>query len=152
MSKAEKTSLDKKSDEFRTPQKLFDELNKEFEFTIDAAAQASNALLPKWTNDAGNHDFTNERVWCNPPYSRGHVIHFVEMAHFWVTRPVLSERSHLWVLLVPTRTEQDWFHNVVLPNHEVRFIRGRIKFGGGNWAARDSHMLIIMRDKGAGEV
>ena len=59
--------------DWQTPRSLFDPLNDEFRFTVDAAASPDNALLPCfWTpeTDALNQDWSGHRVWCNPPYGR----------------------------------------------------------------------------------
>jgi site-specific DNA-methyltransferase (adenine-specific) len=62
-----------RKDEWQTPRWLFDLLNGIFHFSVDAAANADNALLPRhWDReqDALRQDWSRERVWCNPPYSR----------------------------------------------------------------------------------
>ena len=57
--------------DWRTPKKVFDDLNALFHFTVDAAADKNNHLLPRyWTekNDALRQDWSNETVFCNPPF------------------------------------------------------------------------------------
>jgi len=57
----------------RTPPAIFNKLNSIFQFTVDAAADASNALLPRyWTEeqDALKQDWSGERVFCNPPFGK----------------------------------------------------------------------------------
>lgn len=137
------------SDEFGTPDYIFKPLNDEFHFTFDAAASAENAKCPlfftkednalalrSWVNEANAYE-VDPVFWCNPPYSRGNVSAFIKKAY------EESQNGATVVLLVPARTEQDWFHDIVLPNAEVRFVRGRIKFNGGKTSARQSHMVII---------
>jgi site-specific DNA-methyltransferase (adenine-specific) len=56
-----------------TPQKLFDELNKEFNFTLDPCAIPENAKCEKFytpEDDGLSKDWSNETVFCNPPYGR----------------------------------------------------------------------------------
>lgn len=147
--KALKNSDDIK-DESGTPNALFDRLEREFHFSVDACASRFNAKLPKFydkTDDGLVQDYHFERVWCNPPYSRGH-------KEKWVTKAYEETRKDciLWVLLLPTSTEQPWFQDIVRPNAEVRFVRGRIKFDKprgfvGNWSSgRDSHMIVVFRN------
>ena len=120
-------------DDRRTPRDLFDSLHAEFGFTVDAAASADNALLPRyWTRstDGLNRSWAEERVWCNPPYSS---------IPEWVHRADTEVRAGgcpLAVLLLPAdRTEQPWWHDFVEPFRDhgqiitTRFIRKRVKFG-----------------------
>lgn len=61
-----------KVDDRRTPRSLFDPLNEEFEFTLDVAASAENALTDRYYDLEVNglaQSWGGERVWCNPPYS-----------------------------------------------------------------------------------
>lgn len=54
------------SNEWTTPKYLFDELNREFKFTVDAASTHENALVDKhWTieEDGLSQNWDNERVW-----------------------------------------------------------------------------------------
>ena len=62
--------MSKKSD-WETPQDLFDSLNSEFHFTLDAAASDHNHKLPHYyteKEDGLAQDWGGERVFCNPPY------------------------------------------------------------------------------------
>lgn len=134
--------LDSTSDEFGTPQELFDELNKEFNFVLDAAASERNhkclwyyskeddALTKNW-NLGGV-------VFCNPPYSRGNVAAFVKKGYEESLKGVTV------VLLLPARTEQAWFHDYVSKG-EVRFIRKRVKYEGGKTSARFPSMIVVFR-------
>lgn len=138
--------LDKTSDEFGTPDELFALLHLEFQFTIDAAASSENAKLDDyWTKEdnALLQPWTGHRVFCNPPYSRGHVKDFFMKAHH-ETR--VDGGCILAVLLIPTYTEREWFHKY-RREFEARFIEGRVKFIGGASSARGNHMLVIFRSK-----
>lgn len=137
--------LDKNSDEFGTPQELWDELHKEFSFTCDAAASKENAKLPKFVTkemDAFTWNFSGQRIWCNPPYNgAGTVRKWVQLMEASV-----SAGAKLAVMLVPTKTEQEWFHGFLgKRSNEVRFCRGRLKFIGGESTARDSHMVLVIK-------
>jgi phage N-6-adenine-methyltransferase len=120
-------------DDRRTPRKLFERWNEEFRFTVDAAANADNALLPKFWSIADNAlglSWEGERVWCNPPYS--------DLAP-WVAKALHQTRLDcpLVVMLLPAdRTEQPFWQDYIEPNRdrpdsrvETRFLRKRIKFG-----------------------
>lgn len=137
-------ALDKTSDEFGTPDWLWKPLHEEFQFTIDAAASKENALLPRyWTkeDDALSKSWGGERVFCNPPYSRGHVKDFFLKA----ANQTRNGNCFVAVLLIPTYTERDWYHKY---RHmfEVRFIGKRVKFKGGASGARGNHMIVVFRN------
>lgn len=109
----------------RTPDRFFEKLDAEFGFTLDAAASDANAKCARYftrEDDALGQDWGTERVWCNPPFGRG-------LAH-WARKAWEASRSGaLVVLLVPSSTDLDWWHDYILEADEVRFIRGRMAFG-----------------------
>jgi site-specific DNA-methyltransferase (adenine-specific) len=86
------------------------------------AANAENAKLPRfWDRDRDGiaQSWCNERVWCNPPYG-------VETSK-WVAKAAQCE-ADLSVLLVPSKTETEWFHEYAMRASEVRFVRRRVHF------------------------
>jgi phage N-6-adenine-methyltransferase len=114
-----------KSNEWVTPQDFFDRLHAEFAFTIDAAASAENSKCERfWTaeDDGLRQDWSGERVWCNPPYGR-------EVGK-WIAKAATSN-AELVVMLIPARTDTKAWHEYIFGKAEVRFIPGRLKFGGG---------------------
>jgi site-specific DNA-methyltransferase (adenine-specific) len=111
--------------EWQTPKYLFDELNKEFHFTVDAAATKENALCGKyWTkeDDAFKQDWGKEVIYLNPPYGRG-VGKWVEKAY------ESSKDGATVVMLLPVRSDTAWAFDYIHGKAEIRFIRGRLKFG-----------------------
>lgn len=61
------------TDEWETPQYLFDALDKEFHFTLDPCSTDENAKCEKHYTLAENglaQDWRGETVFCNPPYGR----------------------------------------------------------------------------------
>ena len=121
-------------DERATPPELFAAFDQRFAFTVDAAALAYNAKLPRyWTPDDDGlaQDWTGERVWCNPPFSN---------LEPWV-RKASASGADLVVMLAPAnRTQLGWWQEVIEPRRDrgeglsVEFLRGRIRFGFGNVA------------------
>jgi phage N-6-adenine-methyltransferase len=119
-------------DERLTPPRMWQQLHFEFAFTLDAAANSSNAKLPTFfdlRSDGLVQPWAHHRVWCNPPYS--------DLAA-WVRKAAIEHRDGcpLIVMLLPAnRTEQPWWHDYVEPHRdgrgpiETRFIRGRFNFG-----------------------
>ena len=84
----------------------------------------------------------HERVFCNPPYSRGNVEAF--FIHAMHQTRIAEAACSLAVLILPTYTERDWFHKY-RNQFEVRFIRRRVQFIGGGSSARGNHMIVIFR-------
>lgn len=69
--------------EWATPQAFFDELNKEFDFTLDPCATPQNAKCARYFTkevDGLKQSWRGERVYCNPPYGRD-IGKWVEKAH-----------------------------------------------------------------------
>lgn len=138
-------NLNKNSDEFGTPDWLFQQLDQEFKFTIDAAATKENTKLPRfWTKEdnALKQNWDYERVFCNPPYSRGNVELFFRYA-LYETR---GKDCSVAVLIIPTYTEREWYHKY-RSQFEVRFVHKRIQFIGGGSSARGNHMIIVFRSR-----
>lgn len=128
------------SDEWETPQKFFDELNEEFHFTYDPCATEENHKCFLWTGKKDNGlttDWGGQRVWCNPPYSQ---------IGKWVEKCFRETRKDdtVVVLLIPARTDTKYFWNYIWNRAEVRYLKGRIKFGGAGNAPFPS-LLVIFR-------
>lgn len=59
--------------DYGTPRRLFEELNDEFEFTIDVAASSENAKCARFyseKDDGLSKSWEGEVVFCNPPYGK----------------------------------------------------------------------------------
>lgn len=125
------------SHEWETPQAVFDELNREFGFTLDVAATEANAKCPRFYDRAqdGLKQPWEGVCWCNPPYGR-------EIAK-WVKRA--AEAPCTVVMLIPARTDTAWFHDYIYGKAEVRFIRGRLRFSGTKADAPFPSMIAIFR-------
>ena len=132
------------TDNWSTPQDFFDKLNDEFHFTLDVCADENNHKC--------EHYYTKEidglsrpwigRVWCNPPYGR--------KIGEWVRRALfVSVAGNTVVMLLPARTDTKWFHDYIYKrdNVEIRFIKGRLKFGGCKNSAPFPSMIVIFRSK-----
>ena len=130
-----------KSNEWETPQEFFDELNKEFKFTLDPCATPKNAKCKKFYTKEQNglkQSWHGERVFCNPPYTS-------KEQDAWVQK-CLDESKRVdtsVVMLLPARTDTKRFHDLILPNAEVRFVKGRLKFGGVSTSAPFPSMVVV---------
>lgn len=126
------------STEWETPQSLFNKLNSEFAFTLDVCATDDNHKCDKYftkQQDGLIQDWENERVFCNPPYGR-EIIHWVEKC---------AKHKGIAVMLLPARTDTQWFHEYIYqkPSASIRFIKGRLKFGGSINSAPFPSMIVI---------
>ncbi len=140
-----RSSLD---DTWSTPRDFFEKLHKEFNFTLDAAALRSSAVVPNylgpdheygWRHDALAVEWAGASeggaVWLNPPYGR-------EIAKFMNKANEESKKGITVVCLVPSRTDTNWWwDNVIM--HEVRFVKGRLKFGGQGPAPFPSAVVVM---------
>ncbi len=131
-------------DKWSTPQDFFNKLNEEFHFTLDACATEENAKCQRFfTEDQdGLKQEWSGCVWCNPPYSKGEIIK-------WVKKAIESDCTV--VMLLPASTNTGWFHDYVLGKAEIRFVRGKLKFGGSKWTARFPSMVVIYKGKEAND-
>ena len=130
-----------KSDEWATPQHIFDELNNEFRFDLDVCANASNRKCENYYSieqDGLLQDWSGHRVFCNPPYSN--IAEWVKKA-FYETK----NKNTLVVLLIPARTDTRYFQNYIYNRSEIRFVKGRLKFGNSKNSAPFPSMIVIFR-------
>lgn len=128
------------TDDWATPRAFFDKLDAIHNFDLDVAASSRNRMTEDyfgldheqdWRRDGLKADWYGH-VWCNPPYGRG--------IKDWVLKA--SQHYDLVVMLLPARTDTKWFHELVLPNAEVTFVKGRIKFGAGLAPAPFPSMVV----------
>ena len=128
---------------WETPQKLFDELDAEFHFTLDAAASDSNHKCARYftQNDDGlRQNWGGETVFCNPPYGRNIAA--------WVIKcwQEAKQPGTIVVMLIPARTDTRYFHDFIYHQAtEIRFIKGRLKFGGQNNPAPFPSMVVVFK-------
>jgi phage N-6-adenine-methyltransferase len=132
-----------KTVEWETPQDLFDELNKEFDLQLDVCATNENRKCDNWYTKeidglGQNWSTWGYNCWMNPPYGR-------EIGK-WVHKAYLqSQRGCTVVCLLPARTDTKWFHDFIYGKAEIRFIKGRLKFGGCKNSAPFPSMIVIFQ-------
>ena len=127
-----------KTDLWETPQDLFDKLNNEFHFTLDVCANPENAKCDSFytKEQDGLSQPWKGVVWCNPPYGK--------QIGSWVRRGFFASLSgNTVVMLLPARTDTRWFHEYIYGKAEIRFIRGRLKFGGSKNSAPFPSMVVV---------
>jgi site-specific DNA-methyltransferase (adenine-specific) len=131
----EKIMFSKKTDDWSTPQDLFNALNEEFNFTMDPCPLRS-------LTDGLDLDW-NGSIFINPPYSN--VYSFLEKG----INELKNGHAQTLVYLLASRTDTKWFHHFIYnkPNVEIRFIKGRLKFGNQKNSAPFPSMIVIIKNQ-----
>lgn len=137
-----KVLFSSKEEKWATPQDFFDKLNDEFHFTLDAAASPDNAKCANYFTEEQDglvQSWGGHTVWCNPPYCR--------KTGLWVKKAYEEHQRTgcTVVMLLPSRTDVRWFHDYILGKAEIRFIKGRLKFGGNKNSAPFPSIVVIYR-------
>ena len=125
----QRTLFSSASDRWATPAELKNALYTEFCLNFDACPLdgISDGLAPLFVSWYG------KRVSCNPPYGPG--------IQDWLLRGFEAEIA---VYLLPARTDTKWFHGLCLPKaKEIRFVKGRLKFGNAVNGAPFPSMIVI---------
>ena len=133
------------TDQWATPQHVFDEWDAKYHFDLDPAASSTNYKCDNWYGldhpDINRRDglaatWTANAVWLNPPYGRP-IADWTKKAY---------DSNLLTVLLLPVRTDTRWFHDYC-KQFEVTFIRGRLKFGNSKTSAPFPSMVVVMEKR-----
>ena len=138
-----KLMFSSKSNDWATPQSFFDKLDGLFgPFTLDAAASSDNYKVTKHyteADDSLSQDWSGNRVFLNPPYGRN--------LKDWVKKSYeegLKENTMV-VMLIPARTDTAYWHEYVMKADEIRFVKGRLKFGEGTNSAPFPSAVVIFK-------
>ena len=135
-----KTLFSSATDNWATPQWFFDKLNEKYKFDLDPCADDFNNKCPNYYTKAQNglNQEWGGRVFCNPPYGRA--------IKDWVKKCYDSRNScEVIVLLIPARTDTEYFHEYIYGKAEIVFIRGRLKFGNATNSAPFPSMLVTYK-------
>lgn len=127
------------TDEWATPQDFFDTVNAEFVFDLDVCALDSSAKCSRYftPESDGLAQTWDGTVWMNPPYGDA-IVHWVRKA--WES----AQAGATVVCLVPARTDTGWFQDYCIDQGEVRFIRGRLRFGTADASAPFPSALVVL--------
>ena len=127
------------TDLWATPQAVFDALNAEFHFTLDACASPENAKCSDFfsADDDGLRKDWRGTVWMNPPYS--------EVADWMAKAYASALAGAIVVCLIPSRTDTRWWHDYAMKG-EIRFLRGRLRFGDATNSAPFPSAVVVFKD------
>lgn len=127
--------------DWATPVALYNQLDELYHFTLDAAADASNAKCERYFTEKDSgllQPWTGERVFLNPPYGDA-LPAWVEKA----ARSVILHGCDLAVCLVTAKPDTQWWRNWVMLADAIDFVVGRIQFEGADSAAPFPSALVI---------
>lgn len=134
---------------FGTPVSLFRLLHRQYRFDLDACATAENTKCRRFISPAEDGlatEWSCRSAFVNPPYGKALAA--------WTARAVeqtaIGGPCGLAALLLPAYGSPAWWHENVLPYAELRFIRGRVHFGGRDRPAAFSSVLCVYRQGGFG--
>lgn len=123
-----------------TPQDFFRQYDDEFRFDVDVCALPENAKCPIYFTpeiDGLAQTWAPFTCWMNPPYGR--------TISQWMRKAYESAQAGATVVcLVPARTDTAWWHDYAMKG-EIRFLRGRLKFGGHANSAPFPNAVVIFR-------
>ena len=128
------------TDLWETPLDLFKELDREFHFTLDVCALPSNAKCSKFFSpeEDGLKQTWSGVCWMNPPYGRA--------IGSWIKKAWESAQGGATVVcLLPARTDTRWWHEYVGQASEIRYVRGRLRFGSAINSAPFPSAVVVFR-------
>ena len=118
------------SQHWATPKELYDALDAEFHFNDDPCP-----LNP--IEDGLNREW-GSRTYCNPPYGR-------EIGKWLLAAYSESLQGKTVVCLIPSRTDTRWWHDYVMKAQEIRFLKGRLKFGDSKNSAPFPSAVVVFK-------
>lgn len=136
-----KQMVSSKTNEWYTPQKLYDYLDSQFHFTLDPCCTHENTKCKKHytlEDDGLSKDWDNEVVFMNPPYG-GHTIDWLKKAE------LQRHKGTTTVCLIVSATDRSYWHDIIFNADEVWFLRGRVKFGGQKTTAPFASAIVIFK-------
>lgn len=126
---------------WETPIQLFNKLNTEFNFTVDVCAGVFTFKCKNFYTETENgleQDWSNDICWMNPPY---------DQCALWLKKAYEeSLRGATVVALIPARTDTKYWHDYCMNASEIRFIKGRLKFGSSTNSAPFPSAIIVFNN------
>ena len=120
---------------WQTPKAVYDEPNAEFKFDFDPCPPNPNfdGLTVEWKSSN----------YVNPPYGR--------KIGSWIRKGYEEHlKGKVVVFLIPSRTDTKWWHDYIMKADEIRFVKGRLKFGEAKNSAPFPSAVVIFREKKGG--
>ena len=130
-----------KSDEWETPHDFFQKLDTKYNFTLDPCASPENSKCKNFytiEDDGLQQSWEGETVFVNPPYSK--IKDWVIKCHREALKP-----NTIVVMLIPSRTDTRWWHQYCMSAHQIFFVKGRLRFEGGEHSAPFPSAVIVFK-------
>lgn len=130
--------MSSKTAEWATPPEFFAEYDREFHFGLDVCATPENAKCARYYTEEqdGLSQEWRGNCWMNPPYGR--------RIGDWIKKAYETARGgYCVVCLLPSRTDTAWWHDYCMKSRDIRFIRGRLHFGGSKNAAPFPSVVVV---------
>jgi len=142
--KTQETMFSSKTPEWETPQDFFNKLDERWNFTLDPCCTKETAKCATFFTEEDNGlemDWKGHRVFMNPPYGRS--------VRMWVEKAYNEGLKHdtVVVCLLPARTDTRWFHEHCMKSQAIKFIKGRLKFGGATAGAPFPSMIVVFNGR-----
>jgi len=133
-------ALSSERHDWTTPDDFWRSLDAEFGFTLDVAASPANAKCARYytASDDGLTQPWEGVVWCNPPYGKT-IGRWVEKAWY------AAQAGATVVMLVPARTDTGWWNDWAVKASQIRFVRGRLRFGGARSNAPFPSAVLVFQ-------
>lgn len=133
-----------KTDDWYTPIDFYNQLNEEFNFNLDPCANYDNHKCSTYftrEEDGLKQSWEGYTVFVNPPYGR-EIKDWIKKSYEESLKPNTTV-----VMLIPSRTDTQYFHDYIYGKADIRFIKGRLKFGGCKDPAPFPSMVVIYPPK-----
>jgi phage N-6-adenine-methyltransferase len=128
------------NDKWSTPQDFYDKLDSEFNFTLDPCCTPESSKCYTFFTEEDDgliQDWKGHTVFMNPPYGRS-LRHWIRKAF----EEGLKENTVV-VALIPSRTDTRYWHEYCMKAKEIRFVKGRLKFGNSQNGAPFPSAVVI---------
>ena len=135
-----KVMFSSKTAEWTTPQAFYDRLNQEFNFTLDPCCTDETAKCSTYYTEGDDglaQPWAGHSVFMNPPYGRS-IKDWIRKAYEESRKP-----NTVVVALIPARTDTRYWHDYCMEASEIRFIKGRLKFGESNNSAPFPSAVVV---------
>ena len=113
-------------DNWSTPADVYEALDAEFGFNDDPCPlHGEGGLDREWGSVTFvNPPYSQIKDWCKKAYEE------------WIKGKTI-------VMLIPSRTDTRYWHDYIMKATEIRFIKGRLKFGNSKGSAPFPSAIIV---------
>ena len=123
-----------KSDVHETPDRVYDLIEGYWGYPKDVFFDPCPV---NWINDGLKIPWFCLN-YVNPPYSL--LKEFVSCAVYYA-----DHYGYKTIMLLPSKTDQEWFHNLIKRDCDFLWIRKRLKFKNNKWSATQPHFLVMIK-------